>query len=434
MNPRHTLLAEYFCTDDKTFVFGMRAEWTQPKVVEIKIPLADIRRETAKFFGDNLDVDGNVIRRAADKIFELDEDAWQSAFSEFIAPLLGWTDEGDIVWLVPHDALHYLPLHALKLKGRYLFERNPVVYSPSASVMKYCHLKRKGCCEHALVLGDSQGDLRHAREEARAIAGMFHTTPFLQAAANKELVKQKLNTERENIDVLHFACHGYFDRSQPLRSGIVLAENADEDPNLTTEEIFGLQMHAELVVLSACETGVNERKPGDELIGLTRALIYAGTPTVMVSLWSVEDLSTRLLMQTFYEEWLPRHETPLTKAEASQRAQLALLQMTAEDVLKRLEHFRAQVQGEDVEIRRAILDWDKAKIQASAGDFMKAVQQAEDVLTQMRKLNQDTRQLEKDLGRWELASAFPSSMPDYSRCIYAKPYYWAPFVLVGDWN
>ena len=266
MSDKRVVLAEYFCTDDVTLVFGVRAEWEEPKVVEIKMPLADIRRETTRFFGDDLDSNRNVIRRATDKIFSLDEDAWQTTFGQFVAPIREWAEEGDIVWLVPHDVLHYVPLHALKLDGRYLIERNPVVYSPSASVMKYCHLKRKGTRERALVLGDSLGDLDHAREEARAIAGMFQTPPFLQSSATKKLVKDKLAAEREEIDVLHFACHGNFDRFQPLKSGIELAKNGDGDSKLTAEEIFTLEMRAELVVLSACESGVNYRKPGDELI------------------------------------------------------------------------------------------------------------------------------------------------------------------------
>jgi len=395
--------------------------------------LADIRRETTRFFGDDLDSDRNVIRRATDKIFSLDEDAWQTTFGQFIAPIREWADEGDIVWLVPHDVLHYLPLHALKLDGHYLIERNPVVYSPSASVMKYCHLKRKGKRERALVLGDSLGDLDHAREEARAIAGMFQTTPFLQSSATKILVREKLAAEREELDVLHFACHGNFDRIQPLKSGIELAKNGNGDSKLTAEEIFTLEMRAELVVLSACESGVNDRKPGDELIGLTRALIYAGTPTVMVSLWSVDDLSTRLLMESFYKEWLAKQDEPITKAEALHRAQLAVMRMTAQDALANIEQIKTKIEGQDAPRRQSILDWDEARVRAHAGDFARAVELGTYVLEQMKKMNVETKHLENDVDRWELTAQFSTST-DYSRRIYARPFYWAPFVIVGDWK
>ena len=390
MTAKRVVLVEYFCTDDVTLVFGVRPEWDKPKVAEVKIPVMEIRRETSQFFGDDLDENRKVVRPASAKVQNLDEEAWQRIFNPMIAPIREWTEPGDIVWLVPHDALHYLPMHALKLDGQYLIERNPVVYSPSASVMKYCQLKHKGRREHALVLGDSLGDLPHAGDEARAVAAIFRTDAHLQSKATKQLVKEKLEAEQGDIDVLHFACHGYFDQFQPLKSGIKLAKNGEENPNLTAEEIFALGMHAELVVLSACESGVNDRKPGDELMGLTRSLIYAGTPSVIVTLWSVRDFSTRLLMQIFYEEWLKPHEAPITKAEALQRAQLSVMRMTVYDALAKIEEFERH------------LGQNGANNRADAGDSMKVVES-------------------------------PSAAADASR-FFAQPYHWAPFILVGDWK
>lgn len=179
--------------------------------------------------------------------------------------------------------------------------------------MKFCRAKRKGKREKALVIGDSHSNLLYAREEALAIASLFGTTPYLREQATKSLVMEQIERERDQLDILHFSCHGYFNSQQALKSGIILApeanavpttDNGDKRWNLTAEDFFGLSMKAELVTLSACETGVNESRPGDELIGLTRALIYAGTPSVIVSLWAVNDLSTLLLMQHFYQQWL----------------------------------------------------------------------------------------------------------------------------------
>src|ERR1044071_3852108 len=96
-------------------------------------------------------------------------------------------------------------------------------------------------------------------------------------------------------------CHGVFDSRRPLRPGIVLAPEPGsaprgEAPVLTAEDVLGMEIRADLVALSACESGVNEHRPGDELIGLTRAWIYAGTPSVLATLWPVNDLSSQLLM------------------------------------------------------------------------------------------------------------------------------------------
>jgi CHAT domain-containing protein len=94
------------------------------------------------------------------------------------------------------------------------------------------------------------------------------------------------------------------------------------DDMLTAREIFDLKLNAELVTLSACETGINETKQGDELIGFTRALTYAGASSVIVSLWSVYDPSTRELMAEFYK--LLKHEKD--KATALQQAQIKIMQ------------------------------------------------------------------------------------------------------------
>ncbi len=279
------------------------------------------------------------------------------------------------------------------------------------------------------MLGDTRGDLDYAYEEAHAIADMFHTQPFLRAAATKSLVQTTLETERDHVDVLHFACHGYFDRVQPLNSGIRLAHGED----LTANEIFGLDLRAELVVLSACESGVNEPKSGDELVGLTRALIYAGTPTVMVTLWSIDDLSTRFFMQTFYETWLAPRTPPTTKAEALQRAQLDVMRLTAQDALARVETFKAQVRGEDAVARRAVLDWDEAKIRALTGDFARAAKLGEEALEKMKRVNKDTQRFENDVCLWRLVARHVDAAPDDTRPIYVRPFYWAPFVLIGDW-
>lgn len=406
MPTKRVVLAEYFTTEDLTLLFIVRADFDEPQVVEIKTPLNEIHQFVAANFS---------VAEGGSKVGDLDLGEWQARFGPFVEPILPWTDEGDIVWLVPHDVLHYVPLHALKVEGRYLIERNPVCYSPSASVMKYCHAKRKGSRKIALVLGDSLGDLPLAREEARLVAGMFQTPPSLAATlgsgpylgerAKKSLIISALaETEtREALDILHIACHGQFHPYQSLKSGIQLApdgqlsSNSGEFPqpwDLTAEEIFGLEMKADLVTLSACESGVNERKPGDELIGLTRALIYAGTPSVLVSLWAVDDLSTGLLMEKFYTAW----RGGLRKAEALQAAQCWLRDLRRDEVLARVTGARdgakARALAEDAES-----DWAKRS---------------------WRRLDEQREVLLEDYG--------PDDHP------FGHLYFWAPFVLVGDWQ
>ncbi len=439
MSPNRIVLVEYFTTDDVTLLFGVRADWDKPEVVEIKRPLSDIRDYVTNHFGP--ETAGNQPVR------QLDLDEWQQEFGEFIDPIKDWADPGDYLYLVPHDALHYLPLHALKLEGQYLIERNPVLYTPSASVLKYCQAKRKGRRDQALVLGDSYGDLVHARAEALAVAQAFGTQAYLGQAAQKSLVQNRLKENKEAIDVLHFACHGRFHHTQPLKSGILMApeENGEESSEyepklgdlpvsryLTAEDFFGMEMQVDLVMLSACESGVSDIRPGDELFGLMRALIYAGTPSVVMSLWSVDQISSGIFMQTFYKV-LKQPKT--TKVEALQTAQLTLKEMTAREAIDYCQATIDLLQnaGEDEAIHA--LTEDMADLHFQAGNYPEAVKIYEALLDKLDpEAGMDKYQaLDVALARCEMLTGQPVK-PDYNNQIYSHPFHWAPFILVGDWQ
>ena len=94
-------------------------------------------------------------------------------------------------------------------------------------------------------------------------------------------------------DIIHFASHAELSEGDPLASAMLLSKSDKEDGRLEVREIFGMDLKASLVVLSACQTGLGKLSNGDELVGLTRAFIYAGTPSVVASLWNVEDSSAR---------------------------------------------------------------------------------------------------------------------------------------------
>ncbi len=121
--------------------------------------------------------------------------------------------------------------------------------------------------------------------------------------ANEEFIK---SGEIKNYRILHFATHGFVNTEKPELSGILLAQDTsiNEDGVLYTGEIFNLKLNADLTVLSACETGLGQIKKGEGLIGLTRALLYAGSENIIVSLWKVADESTSDLMVDFYKNLL----------------------------------------------------------------------------------------------------------------------------------
>lgn len=452
MVTKRVVLAEYFTTEDRTLLFLVRNDFDKPHVVEIERRIDELQQFVLENFQAGIDASGSW-KSTSDKVKALDEQKYQDFFKDFVAPLVSvspkgdlMTAEGDIIWFVPHNMLHYLPLHALKVDGRYLIERNPVCYTPSASVMKYCHAKRKNKRETALVLGNSRSDLAHAREEAFIVAGLFNTTPYLQEQATKSLVKQKLEQEREAIDIIHFCCHGRFRQDDALKSCIVLAPEGegDEEWNLTAEEILQLQMNAELVTLSACETGINQNRPGDELIGLTRALIYAGTPSVIVSLWNANDLSSSLLMQHFYNNF--RQITSddsgefVTKAEAMQAASLYVKNMTVLQAIDDYNNQRLSELNSSGERELAIrFQLSRAILEALAGDMQTAIKTSKAAKAQLGIPTSNTekqlaQQIDEILEDLEFKAEAGDFQINYNMKPFESLFYWALFVLVGDWK
>lgn len=462
MPTKRVILAEYFTVEDRTLLFIVRDDFEEPEVIEIPVGTEAIQEFVKTHFQAGENETGQFLS-TSDKVRSLNETDYQSFFAPFIAPLWAcrlsskdlMTEEGDIIWLVPHNFLHYLPLHALKVgvsdrcDDRYLIERNPVCYTPSASVMKYCHAKRKGKRKTALVLGDSRSDLAHAREEASTVAGLFNTTPYLQERATKSLLKQKLEKDRESLDILHFCCHGRFRQDDALKSCIVLAPEGegDEEWNLTAEEILQLQMQAELVTLSACETGINENRPGDELIGLTRALIYAGTPSVIVSLWAVDDLSSGLLMEHFYNKF--RQTTSddssefVSKAEALQAASLYVKNLTARDVIDYCNQRLSQLTPEEQTFAICFqLAMGNAEIMA--GNLQAGISIYEEIQNQFLSMpvsqhpNKLVDKVRHTLPSQRLKAKLYKKKGmltvNYEVQPFSTLFHWVPFILVGDWK
>src|SRR5438034_9073705 len=103
MSVKRVVLAEYFTTEDTTLLFLVREDFTEPLVKEIKMPLSEIHQFVSDNFG--------TTESGTMKVKDLDIDKWQRHFGQFIEPVVHYAEEGDIIWFVPHDILHYLPLH-----------------------------------------------------------------------------------------------------------------------------------------------------------------------------------------------------------------------------------------------------------------------------------------------------------------------------------
>jgi CHAT domain-containing protein len=222
--------------------------------------------------------------------------------------------------IVAHGALHYLPFNALKTGNDYLIDRFSLRQLPSASVLQFLKARPTSPASGVLALGNPdlgnpKYDLKCAQDEAEAIAKDF---PRAKVLVRKDATKTAFTTLGPQFSHIHFATHGRFDPDQPLHSGLLLAKDAKSNGFLSLGELYSLRLQADLVTLSACDTGLGKIRNGDDVVGLTRGFLYAGSNTIVASLWEVDDQATSYLMEQFYAGLKTSN-----KGEALRQAQLA---------------------------------------------------------------------------------------------------------------
>ena len=303
------VIVEYFTLLDKVLIFVISSDFFIVKEVSLSLEL--LTNYITEYFDQIFDHDVSQHPKSDGKSQDLGKYLLEP-ISEYLNDGSTYdTKNSKMIYFVPHGILHYFPLHTLDIDGRPLIMKKNVAYLPSASLLQFYNNKGSTSLKSCVAFGVD------FPWEAEEVADIFNTQPCIDATKN---------TVYDNIynkDILHFSCHGVFDYDDPLSSGILLYN--EKYPKirdvLTAREIFNLKINAELVTLSACETGINETKPGDELIGLTRSFLYAGVASVVVSLWSVEASSTRKLMHEFYEQLKDGKD----KATALQQAQIKIM-------------------------------------------------------------------------------------------------------------
>lgn len=216
--------------------------------------------------------------------------------------------------IAPHRSLYYIPFHALHDGAGYVIERREVCYVPGAIVLLHCLAKEQRPLQRALLLGVADENTPRVRDEIQTLAPLF---PEAVTLLDERATLAALQEFAPGADILHLACHGQFRPDNPLFSSLRLG-----DGWLTVRDTYNLDLRCGLAALSACETGVNDIAPGDELIGLARGFFSAGAPTLLLSLWTVDDEATAELMASFYKLLLGGH----APAAALRSAQLQLLE------------------------------------------------------------------------------------------------------------
>ncbi len=206
--------------------------------------------------------------------------------------------DADRLLIVPHGVLHSLPFHALPVgaKDESLIDRSEVSYLPSASTLRYLRrgvdLPLDGAEPSVLVVGIEDERIPKVEEEIALVRGLFARGHVLRAG---EARIAEFRARAASADYLHVAAHGIFREDDPHFSALRLA-----DGWLSVYDLYGLELKARLVSLSACQSGRSWVGGGDELVGLVRGFLHAGARSLVVSLWPVHDATTAQLMAAFY--------------------------------------------------------------------------------------------------------------------------------------
>ena len=256
-----------------------------------------------------------------------------------IADLLPVNPTDQIIF-VPQENLFLVPFPALlNADGEYLIQRHTLRTAPALRVLALTEQMARSfefSSSAAVVVGNpvmpqvsslnSEGlsmrlsNLPGAEQEALAIAELLGAEALTGATATETTLKQQM----PEAEIIHLATHGLLDYGQDMQratpGAISLTPDAGEDGLLTSAEIRELSLRANLVVLSACDTGRGEIR-GDGIVGLSRSLFIAGAPSVVVSLWSVPDAPTAALMTEFYRQLQQTQD----KAQALRHAMLTTL-------------------------------------------------------------------------------------------------------------
>jgi CHAT domain-containing protein len=291
---KETALVEYHSLDGEFLAFVVTNEGIQ--VVRHLGRETDVETELTKlrFQIDTLRYGAQRIRKHLSHLTSRALDHLKKLHDWLLAPLEKHFGDRRVV-IIPHRLLHYIPFQALHDGDHYVIEKREVSYSPSAAVLRHCLHREHRPLDHAVLVGVPDHQAPRVRDEVKALEPLFESvTTLLSDAATLAAV----NMNAPQANVLHLACHGQFRADNPRFSSLRLAGDW-----MTMRDASALDLSkCEIVSLSACETGVNAVAPGDELIGLARGFFTAGAPSILMSLWTVDDEATADLMLSFYEQ------------------------------------------------------------------------------------------------------------------------------------
>ncbi|MBD6616604.1 CHAT domain-containing protein [Komarekiella sp. 'clone 1'] len=303
---------------------------------------------------------------------------------EILAPL---SKEYDRLILIPHRFLHLFPLHALPVKESYLLDLFPngVGYAPSCQLLQQVQLRQRPDFQSFFAIQNPTEDLFYADVEIESIQHYFpieETTILRGKDANRNALDTRIANLAE-VNCLHFSCHGSFNLNTPANSclllnGAIVNKKLELNNCLSLGDLFNKDFNLDqcrLVVLSACETGIVDfLNTSDEYIGLPSGFLYAGSSSVVSSLWTVDDVSTAFLFIKFYENLQNYPELKQGDiAVALNKALTWLRNLTSEEGKQLLQQIQPYIdvmfQGKDDILKELFIEGAKTQLKSNAQPF-----------------------------------------------------------------
>jgi CHAT domain-containing protein len=308
--PPDTALVQYLATRDKLLIWVIRGGRIDGRTVDVSLADLHARVRDYRMLMQNFSSTDYLGRELSDLLLKP------------IEPLI----EGAArLAVVPHQNLHFVPFAALPYGDKDVLDKFAVYYLDSATVARFTHgdaAPGNALGHGATVLAlanpetpEKTAELPFTTREAEVIGRYFPKVTTVTGDAAREA---RVRDDASDYDVLHIASHGEFKPTSPGDSRLLLAAGEGQDGNLSVTEIFGLATKADMVTLSACETGLGKLSSGDEVVGLDRAFFYAGARTVVSSLWRISDVTSAVVMKRFYRYLAEGQD----KAEAMRQAQM----------------------------------------------------------------------------------------------------------------
>jgi CHAT domain-containing protein len=294
---RDRILATVITENDLEIVYVT----TSPRIAEI---LGLLQQQFSQFT-----LNAAHVEQFVQPLFVATQARLYELYTELIGPIRERLKGRHLV-IVPHESLHCVPFHALFDGSRYLIDSFTVSQAPSASIYVRCCQKQAIQAGGSLILGVANQQTPCVYEELESLATILPDAKLLFGTDASEMA---LRESAPVSRLIHIATHGFFRQDQPMFSGIRLG-----DTFLTLYDLYSLKLPAGHVTLSGCSTGLNAVMSGDEIIGLTRGLLFAGARSLLLTLWDVNDRSTAKFMKAFYSNLVHHQNAALALQNAMQ--------------------------------------------------------------------------------------------------------------------